>query len=210
MLIEYNQIIQKYGLRFKNVIHIGAHYGEEAKSYYDNGVQKSIWIEANPNLIPILKKRVNYPNCTFINACLSDKIGNKISLNLSNNDGLSSSILDLSYHKIAHPDVKYIDSVEVITDTLDNVFEKNNISFEECDFMNADIQGAELLMLKGANKILPNLKGIYIEVNQKELYKGCAMLPDIDDYLSKFGFERKELVWCGDFGWGDAFYFKKQ
>ena len=209
MLIEYKQILQKYGLRFKSVIHIGAHYGEEAKSYYDNGVQKTVWIEANAKLIPILKKNVNYPNCTFINACLSNKIGEKLSLNISNNEGLSSSILDLSYHRLAHPEVKYIESVEVITDTLDNVFESNQIAFDSCDFMNADIQGAELLMLEGATNIIPNLKAIYIEVNQKELYEGCAMLPDIDAYLSEFGFERKELVWCGDFGWGDALYFKK-
>jgi hypothetical protein len=76
------------------------------------------------------------------------------------------------------------------------------------DFMNIDIQGAELLMLKGASEILPHIKCIYIEVNNKELYRGCAMINEIDDYLETRNFLRVKTKWYGNTGWGDAIYIK--
>ena len=205
MLIEFSQVIKKHNISPKGVIHIGAHYAEEAKTYYDNGVEKSLWIEANPDLQKVILENIkNYPNAKIISACLSDK-EETIKFNISNN-GQSSSLLDLAYHKVAHPEIYYEKEIQLTTTTLNTIYEKNNISFDEYDFMNADIQGAELMMLKGADKILPNLKCIYIEVNQKELYAGCALINDIDTFLSLFGFFRCETAWCGDFGWGDAVY----
>ena len=33
-------------------------------------------------------------------------------------------------------------------------------------------------------------KALYLEVNEKELYKGCALLPELDAYLLTNGFQR--------------------
>jgi hypothetical protein len=71
-----------------------------------------------------------------------------------------------------------------------------------------DIQGAELLALKGADKILDHLSYIYCEINTAELYKGNPLVEEIDNYLKLFKFERVETIMTNH-KWGDAFYTKQ-
>ena len=213
MLIPFRNIKEKYNINTRGVIHVGGHWGEEAKDYKDNGVEKTIWIEADKNSVEIMKdnlKSIYSENDTsfIINACVGDEDGKKVIFNISNNEGQSSSILDLEYHKIAHNDVHYIDKMQMVTYTLDTLL-KDIKDIKDYTFLNADIQGAELLMLKGAKKIIPNLQCLYIEVNEKELYKDCALIGEIDEFLKPHGFDRVETEWCGNFGWGDAIYLKK-
>ena len=208
MLISFSELINKHNVRPNNIIHIGAHYGEEAKDYYENGVQSSLWIEANPFVLEYLKSELSkYPHAYFIEACLSDEDYKLINFNISNNEQ-SSSMLDLAYHKTVHPEVNYVQSIQLTTRTLNSLLEESAIPYDHFDFLNADIQGAELLMLQGATRILPYLKCLYIEVNKLELYKGCALIEDLDSFLSQYNFKRVETAWCGDFGWGDAVYLK--
>jgi len=54
-------------------------------------------------------------------------------------------------------------------------------------------------------ELLWKFKYAYIEVNSKELYKGCPFINDIDDYLRSYGFVPKETKMTGN-GWGDRFY----
>ena len=49
--------------------------------------------------------------------------------------------------------------------------------------MNIAIQGAELLALKGAIKSIKYAKALYLEVNEKELYKKGALIEEIDEFL---------------------------
>jgi hypothetical protein len=63
--------------------------------------------------------------------------------------------------------------------------------------------------LRGMGDILHQFKWAYLEVNQQELYKGCALVEDIDMYMIGYGFRRAETKWCGNTGWGDALYIKK-
>lgn len=75
------------------------------------------------------------------------------------------------------------------------------------NFWNFDIQGAELLALKGADKYIKNVDAIYLEVNEKELYKNCGLIHEIDAFLSNYGFTR-EITFMTPHGWGDALYVK--
>ena len=56
---------------------------------------------------------------------------------------------------------------------------------------------------------LPKVDYIYTEVNCDYVYKNCAIITEIDEYLLKFGLHRVETQWCEDFKWGDAFYIRK-
>jgi hypothetical protein len=49
---------------------------------------------------------------------------------------------------------------------------------------------------------------IYTEVNSDYVYKDCALIQELDEYLLKFGLHRVETSWT-DCKWGDAFYIKK-
>jgi hypothetical protein len=75
------------------------------------------------------------------------------------------------------------------------------------NILNIDIQGAELLALKGLGNLLENFNFIYTEVNEKEIYIKCALLSEIDEYVSTFGFERRYLNTLN--GYGNALYIKK-
>ena len=118
-------------------------------------------------------------------------------------------MLQLGTHKTAHPDVKYIVAIDVITKRIDTLMKYYELDLENYDFLNIDLQGAELLALKGFGQELSKVNCIYIEVNKEELYVGCPLIKDIDDFLWLYNFERVETEWCGNFGWGDAFYIKK-
>jgi FkbM family methyltransferase len=206
MLIPFSKI-NEY-IKLTGVLHIGGHWAEEAADYYANGATKTIWIEANPECMEKLKQETSkYPNAICIGGCVSDKEGEVI-FNISNNEGQSSSILDLEHHKVAHPEVHYLSQKKMFTTTLNKLLKDYDLS--EINMLNADIQGAELLMLKGATEFLDKFEALYLEVNQKELYKGCGLIEDIDEFLKGYYFERVCTEWCGNFGWGDALYVKKK
>ena len=78
------------------------------------------------------------------------------------------------------------------------------------DFINLDIQGAELEAIKGAEKILTQIKWIYTEVNKADVYVGCAKVWEIDEYLKRFGFTRIATRWSFRDDFGDALYSKEK
>jgi FkbM family methyltransferase len=73
------------------------------------------------------------------------------------------------------------------------------------DFLKMDIQGAELMALRGASDSLTFAKALYLEVNEKELYKGCGQIEEIDTFLAPYKFKRV-LTKMTSHGWGDALY----
>jgi hypothetical protein len=70
-----------------------------------------------------------------------------------------------------------------------------------------DIQGAELKALKGIVD-WRYIDAIFTEINYREMYKGCALEPEITEFLSNKGFVKVEEVDTGC-GWGDALYIKR-
>ena len=86
------------------------------------------------------------------------------------------------------------------------------MEIEDIDLLNIDTQGYEMEVLKGSRKLLSQgIKYIILEVNKKELYEGCPLVKDIDNFLKKFGFVRTDThYWMDSYSWGDAFYIKKE
>lgn len=205
MLIKFGILMKKYNMKIKGILHIGAHMCEEMKAYNDNGIMENqiIWIEANPNIVKKLKK---YKNYRVINAIISDKDNKTVKFNIANN-GQSSSILELGLHKKYHPTVHYIDSFQGKTKTIKTIYKDNNIPTNFANFLNIDIQGAELLALKGMGDLLNNFDYLYLEINEAEVYKGCGLVTEIDKYVNKYGFKRVETKMTPS-KWGDSFYKK--
>ena len=99
--------------------------------------------------------------------------------------------------------------MEVTTSTIDTLLEAARLGHDAFDLLNIDIEGAELLAFQGATKTLPHLKWIYLEVNTREMYEGCAMVGDVDAYLGERGFERVATADEGwDHGFADALYVR--
>jgi FkbM family methyltransferase len=200
------------GQKFKGVLHIGAHAGEEFSSYIETGVERVAWFEANPNLIPQLKSNTANESVEqyYYNVCLSENDGEKIVFNFSNN-GQSSSILELGTHAKMYPHIQYTGRQEMVARRMDKVILENfkELDIRKYDFINLDVQGAELKVLKGFGNLLAKewIKGIYTELNFEEVYKGCALAHEIDAYLKPFGFTR--ILTQGECPqWGDGYYLR--
>ena len=101
----------------------------------------------------------------------------------------------------------YINKIKLKTLRLDTIYADNDISNNFANFLNIDIQGAELLALKGMGDLLDNFDYLYLEVNKEEVYKDCPLVEDIDEYLKKWNFKRVQTSWKWA-NWGDAFYIK--
>lgn len=205
MLIRFTDLVNRYG-RPKGIIHIGAHLMEERPDYLSHGLSNTIWIEANPKVYSKIESINGLSSEMVFNFAVSDSDNVSIKLNVTNNDQ-SSSILELEKHKIHHPHIFVSETIEVKTIRMDTLLSRNNISLDNYDFLNIDIQGAELLALKGFGDLLNNIKYIYTEINTNTLYRNCALVGEIDDYLLNFGFSRVE-TFMTDFEWGDALYLK--
>ena len=206
MIIKIQGLKAKYNLDIKNILHIGAHNAEEIGDYLEIGVEQIHWVEANKELASHLDKILN-PNFNKVStAVVSEKDDEEVVFKIANNSA-SSSILDLGEHKQLFPSVHYIAEETRKTTTIDKLMEDTNL-VGTVDFINIDIQGAELLALKGATKTLENTKSIYLEINDSHVYANCALTHEIDDYLSSFGFKRVEKELWQSHPWGDAFYIK--
>lgn len=207
MLIELSELYEKYHINPTGVIHCGGHFGQEAETYHKHGL-KVVWIEAIHKVYKQLCRNVTkYTGTICLNACVTDKDGDIVDFNISNNDGQSSSLFEFGTHSVEHPGIVFTERTRLHTARVDTLLKDRKIPAHEYDFVNLDIQGAELLALKGMD--LTHVRYVYIEVNERELYKGCPLLPEIDEYLKRFDLHRVETKMT-TWGWGDAFYIHKQ
>jgi FkbM family methyltransferase len=208
MLIKLITLVNKYKLKINGVFHIGAHHCEERKDYHEQGVtdEKIIWIEGNKQICDNVKK--SNKNIIIYNEVVSDANNQELEFIITNN-GQSSSILELDLHKKFHPHVHEVNRYKVKTKTVDTIIEENKINMQHINFLNIDIQGAELLALKGMTNNLKYFDYIYLEVNIDSVYKNCALMTDIDKFLLDFGFKRMETC-LTEYKWGDAFYVKNK
>jgi FkbM family methyltransferase len=207
MLIPFEKLFNDYNIKSKGLLHCGASTGQEADAYNSKGIEKVIWVEAIPEIYEELKINISrFPKNIAINSCISDVNGQEVNFNISNNDGQSSSFLDLHIHKEIHPSVEFVKSIKLTTSRLDTLLE--NYDTTGINFLNFDLQGAELLALKGLGERIRDFDYCYLEVNKRETYKGCGLIDEVDDYLKKFNINRVLTAdWVSD-TWSDAFYIK--
>jgi FkbM family methyltransferase len=206
MLISYDEIkniLLLNNIKIDGILHIGAHNCEELPFYNELGLQNTdiIWIDAITKKVYEAKEKL-IPN--VYNALITDKDDEDVMFNVANNFQ-SSSVLEFGTHSQEHPDVVYLWKVPKKTITINSFFDRNNIDGTKYNFWNFDIQGAELLALKGSTKYIQYVKAIYLEVNEKELYKKCGLIGDIDIFLAEYNFKRVKTV-ITEHGWGEALY----
>ncbi len=206
MLISFEEnvkILLENNIHIFGSFHVGAHDCEEIDFYNKLGLKLEdiVWIDAVDSKVNEATKR-GIPN--VYNAVITDKDDEEITFNVSNNVQ-SSSVLEFGTHSQEHPSVVYVDKINLKSITIDTFFERNNIDASKYNFWNLDIQGAELIALKGATQSIKYAKAIYLEVNEKELYKNCGLISEIDTFLLQYNFKRV-LTNITHHGWGDALY----
>ncbi|PYI52126.1 FkbM family methyltransferase [Paenibacillus flagellatus] len=205
--MDWAQLIQQYGVSRKGVIHIGAHEGQEVGAYLALGFERILLVEANPFVYQRLYSAVGaWPQVRTAHCAISNQNGD-VRLRVTSFDQ-SSSILPLKRHKDIYPHIDEDYQLTVPSKTLDSLLAEMGLFATDFSFMNVDIQGAELLAFHGAANTLPYMEAICSEVNFEEMYEGCALVSQVDQYLALFGFQRVATTSVHHPSWGDAFYAK--
>jgi hypothetical protein len=122
-----------------------------------------------------------------------------------NNYSQSSSVLEPDFHLSQYPSITFPRKQKVKINTID----KEIFNREDFNLMNIDVQGYELEVLKGSVETLHDIDYIVSEINDAEMYKDCAKVYDLDEFLECFGFERAYTEWHqGIQTWGNAIYWR--
>lgn len=170
------------------VIHIGANVGQERHIYKHHGLMV-LWIEPIPNVFLTLSKNIaRFPNQHAIQALIADEDDMETQLHIANNNGASSSVLELKHHQDIWPEVKYESTIRCQCTTLQTLLQRERIAVSRYDALIIDTQGSELLVLQGAKRILSKFRYIKTEVADFEAYSGCCTTHDICTFMTSVGF----------------------
>jgi len=208
MTLNLKEVAEKHSLKINGILHIGASIGQEAEMYNNNIKNniKVIWVEANPRIISKLKCNIKaYPNQKAVQALITNIDNMPMALRISNNSQ-SSSIYEFGTHKKHYPKIVYDSNVILRTTTLDTLCENEDMN--DINTLVLDIQGAELLALKGCENNLYRFDYILTEVNMEETYIGCPDISKIDKYLKDY--TRIETGEWHYNAWTDALYIKNE
>lgn len=207
MILSFTTMVKKYDMNINGIIHIGAHRGQEINEYVENGIQEIIMFEPLNTNFKILERNMAQVNANITGYQVA--LGNEeknVTMYLSNNDLLSSSVLKPKVHLQLHPGVIFNDVEEVEMKRLDSFAEET----KNFNFINMDVQGYELEVLKGGAETLKHVDYVYCEINRDELYEGNAFVEDLDKFLADYNMERVETDWWEGTLWGDALYIRRK
>jgi len=174
--------------KIKGVIHVGANTGQEIQLYAKYGLSV-VWIEPIPGVFETLKSNlIGIPRQIAIKGLVTDIENAEYEFHIANNNGASSSILELNLHQDIWPDVVFEKTLKLCSKTLPSLLKINNINISEYNMLVMDTQGSELLVLKGAVTVLQSFTYIKTEVPDFESYKGCCKLEDLQLFFGQHGF----------------------
>lgn len=146
--------------------------------------------ECNPNTLEICKKNIELyrDRITLIEGAICDYDGNitfypinqkkTITTWKDGNPGASSIFKSNGKYTIE----TYVQD-EILTQChrLDSIMNKYNIS--KVDIIWMDLQGAELVALKGLGNYIHNVQYIYTEVSHIEMYSGQVMFDELNNFI---------------------------
>ena len=143
---------------------------------------------------------IKYRNKKYFNLGTS-----KILKNYSNIYGVIG-VGDNYIRKKIHKEISMMDVIKLKTSRFDTITKKNYIDINKYNFWVVDLQGAELLALKGASESIRMCNFIFIEISKEDIYKGGANWNELNEFLKKKGFTP---VWEPEEIHTDVLYIKK-
>ncbi|MDD5589061.1 MAG: FkbM family methyltransferase [Candidatus Nanoarchaeia archaeon] len=183
-------LLKQYNITPHGVIHVGAHIGEELEHYINLGVKKLIYIEANPEVIPVLTNHTNKfkdkIDVKIFNYAITDQ--NAILQFYVTDNVMSSSLLPLKLHQKYYPTVHHQKIINVNGITFNDLMRNANININDYNILVLDIQGAELIALKKSVDYINRFDMIMTEISREEIYAGCCLHNEITEFLKQYNF----------------------
>ena len=104
----------------------------------------------------------------------------------------SSSLLPMTeQHTMSAPESRYVGEEDVEVISLDSLGD-GLLSPAERGYLKVDVQGAELDVLRGAERLLSRAHAVEVELSLARLYEGGSLLSEVIAHLEKAGFV---LLW---------------
>jgi len=205
MIVNFKKAITDYNIIPKGVIHVGGYNGDEIYEYTALDIKEMVFFEPQKDLYEqILSKKAGNEKIITYNFGLGSTTTKLKMYRSFGNDGASSSFLEPEKHLTLHPGIAFKETEEEF-----NIYKMDDviINKELYNFLNMDVQGYELEVLKGGVETLKHIDIIVCEVNRDSVYKNNAHINDLDKFLEEYRFKRIEVNWLGNL-WGDACYVK--
>lgn len=173
----------------KVVVDVGANSGQWARSCRDLGYAGPIYsFEPIPGVYRSLyASSVHDTQWKTFNLALGSSKRERVSLNVTSNEGMSSSFLDmLPAHTTIDPTVSVNGTEEVSMTTLDNW--EDSYRIYGAAYLKCDTQGFEMEVLTGASKFLTRTNWIELETWLVPGYEGAPTFHDLNEFLSELSF----------------------
>ena len=204
-VIPFQQILDKI-LYTKGILHLGGYNGDDKSEYDRYGISNVLYVEPNPILFEKLEKKVGRENCVQMAVCHKDDLEVDFNLYYSkdrSNLGCSSLFKWSGLKQNQH--IEECGIIKVKTIKIDTLLRDRL----DIDFINMDIQGAELHALYGAKKVLPQINCILTEFSIQKDYQDACLLYELDDFLLPKGFQRVITEFATK-SWGDCVFIRKE
>jgi len=178
------------------IVHVGAHFGQEAAFYEALGAETVLWIEADPEIFDTLTEAVSArPGPTrhlCENALVSAAGGAPLRFHRFNGNGGSSSVYAATEAlRERFPHVQESGEViELAPCPLPEILARHGIDTAAArrGLLVVDVQGHELEVLKGVGEVLKAFALCQCEVSRVPLYDGGALFPEVDALMRSKGF----------------------
>ena len=192
---DENLIKSMKHFNINSVIDVGANKGQFAINLFKNKFIGDILsfepLKQEHEILKELSK--NKKNWKIERRCALGKKKCKKKFFISGNRESSSLLNILPKHTNLRPESKTVRTIFTDVEKLDNFrFEISRL--KKNLLLKIDTQGSEIEVLSGANKVIKNIKCLFIEVSLVSLYKNQKLWLDVIKYLKKKGFE----VWSVD------------
>lgn len=171
--------MKRNGFDPKVVIDVGAYTGVWTRMCKDIFPAAGVlMIEPQANLQDRLERTVADYNDVVLKPVLVGP-DERESVNFYQTDSASSVLPEAE-----RPDAP---SISLPMTTLDAV--THNTIFAQADFIKLDVQGFELSVLSGGEKVLESAEAILMEVNLIEIYQGAPLFSEVVGFMAERGFQ---------------------
>ncbi len=197
------------------IVHVGAHWGEDAGRYEGWGARTVLWIEADPathaRLVQTLGDRPDtgtrhLTDCALVSATR----GETLSFHRFNGDGSSSSVYGTTdTYRTRFPHSRETgETIQMVTQPLPDILARHGIdpaAFAR-PMLVVDVQGHELAVLRGIGTGLQAFDLCKCEVSRVPMYAGGALFPEIDTHFRDQGFRLVSHAYARVPRHGDVLY----
>lgn len=208
---SFEYLVQQLGAPVVGIVHVGAHYGEEAPDYHARGV-RGLWVEAHPEYAKMMFANLDqYDTQEGIQALFSDTDGDEVDFWITA-DEFASSMLKPALHQIQNPHAYTTGSIKLRTQRFDTYMDTSDwgahLNWGEYNVLVLDVQGAELKVWNGMGDYQECFEAIISEYSTVEFYEGVPRLTDLEQAYE--GFDRVYPELGQELWHGDALFIRRQ